>query len=70
MKLLVALSLIYHISGILFTPPFLPKEQGISSPPTPAALQVVSVPEFGLVPGVIALLTSGGVFVFLKKRKS
>jgi hypothetical protein len=27
-----------------------------------------SVPEFGVIPGAIALLTSGGTFIFLKKR--
>ncbi len=27
-----------------------------------------SVPEFGLIPGAIALLSSGGTFLFLKKR--
>lgn len=28
----------------------------------------VSVPEFGFIPGVIATLSSGGIFLFLRKR--
>src|ERR1035437_1873351 len=28
----------------------------------------VSVPEFGTIPGAIALVSSGGSFLFLKKR--
>jgi len=30
----------------------------------------VDVPEFGMIPGVIAALTSGGTYLFLKKRAS
>lgn len=30
----------------------------------------IDVPEFGFIPGAIALLSSGGFFFFLKKRAS
>lgn len=29
-----------------------------------------SVPEFGMIPGAIALLSSGGTFLYMKKRYS
>jgi hypothetical protein len=30
----------------------------------------VDVPEFGMIPGALAALTSGGAFLYMKKRNS
>lgn len=34
----------------------------------PCRGDVPQVPEFGVIPGTVALLTSGGIFFYLKKR--
>jgi len=35
---------------------------------TPGPCETADVPEFGLIPGVLAALTSGGTFLYMKKR--
>jgi len=36
---------------------------------TVGACPPVSVPEFGVIPGAVAALSSGGAFLYLKKKK-
>jgi sortase (surface protein transpeptidase) len=46
------------------------KEYCSKHPNDPKCCPPVSVPEFGLIPGVFATLTSAGSFLVLKKRKN
>ena len=54
-------------SFLMWTKPALASDTYIGTTVTVQGNIPVSVPEFGFIPGVIALLSSGGSFLFLKK---
>ena len=63
-SLLISFFLSFHIfSGSVFAAKPTP-------PPKPPTVSIVSVPEFGLIPWMVASLTSGGILFFLKKHNN